>query len=93
MSRVSVTTAVKEPVTLFSWFSSSQTDIRISIDPEPNMAESFTRQTRIVPMLFPEADWNAVVSAGQHRIRFLRTTCFSTWQSHSVRLCGLPLRG
>jgi hypothetical protein len=51
------------------------------------------RRTVIVLKLLPEAVWNSVVSVATENRRFLHITCFSTWGSRSVSLCGLPLRG
>ena len=47
-------------------------------------------RTVLVLMWLPEAVWNYVVSVATKDRRFLRA---STRRSHSVRLCGLPLRG
>ena len=44
-------------------------------------------------LLLPEAVWNLVVWVATDDRRFVCATCFSTWRSHSVSLCGLPLRG
>ena len=52
-----------------------------------------SRRTVLVLTFLPEAVWNSVVSVATENRPFLRVTCFSTWQSHSVSLCGLPLCG
>ena len=41
----------------------------------------------------PEAVWNSVVSVEIEDRLFVRATYFSIRRSHSVSLCGLPLRG
>ena len=52
-----------------------------------------SRRTVPVLKLIPEAVWNSVVSVATDDRRFLRSTCLSTWQSCSVSLSELPLRG
>jgi hypothetical protein len=49
--------------------------------------------TVLVLKLLPEVVWNSVVSVATKDRLFLRTMHFSTLQSHSVNLCGLPLHG
>ena len=44
-------------------------------------------------MLLQKAVWNSVVSVANKDRWFLCATRFSTQQSRSVSLCGLPLRG
>ena len=44
-----------------------------------------------VPKLLPETVWNSVVRIATEDRPFLRATCFSTWQSRSLSLLGLPL--
>jgi hypothetical protein len=49
--------------------------------------------TVLVLTLLPDAVWNSVVSVVTNDRWFLHTKRFSTRRSHSVSLCGLPLRG
>ena len=50
-------------------------------------------QTVLGLTLLPEAVRNSVGSVATENKGFFRTTRFSTRRSHSVSLCGLPLRG
>ena len=51
-----------------------------------------SRRTMFVLTLLPESVWNSIVSVATDDRLFFHATCFSTRQTHSVSLCGLPLR-
>jgi hypothetical protein len=53
----------------------------------------FSWQRVTVLTLLPDAIWNSVVCVPTKDRRFLGTMRFRTRWSHSVSLCGLPLRG
>ena len=50
-------------------------------------------RTVIVLTMLPEEVWKSVVSVATEDRWFLHARRFSTWQCHSVSLCGLPLCG